>query len=511
MPKLTADEIVTQKHKRAFIQWGGPKPGNPVAYAGQDAQYMAIDGVTVPESGGVDPIWVPDPNRQGRYRLVGRTISPPDLASATLMIRERHGLIPRQLLNQPCSFNFYEVTGPCRDLSDFIRGWSDYILIYSLAIVTEKDLGTRTAWDSDDAIEDSLSITLADVYPVGSITFSQEASTDVDLEVVDIVYGGGVNCGNCGAENDGTRWIYAVTKSSGGGSPGLPGEVVYSVDGGVSWNQIEVDGMSDTEDPVAIEVVGNYLVVVGLDAYYYAELDLDTGAPGTFTAVTTGFVAAGSPTDVYVLSSREVWFCGDGGYIYKSTDITAGVSVWLDGSDYTEDLKRISGSDETIVAVGALGQVLYTINRGASWTAAVSTPANTTLQALAVRSDKHWWVGGTDGRVYYTLTGGKTWTEKGFSGAGVGQVYEIVFATEEVGYISRSDATPTAVILATYNGGEDWSSSAPRIASLPVFDRANRIAIPKTDAGIAANNIAIAGLAGDGSDGLILLGIAAKF
>ena len=56
MPNLTADQIVTQKHKRNFIQFGGARPGNPVAYAGQDAQYLAIQGVGLPESGGVDPI-----------------------------------------------------------------------------------------------------------------------------------------------------------------------------------------------------------------------------------------------------------------------------------------------------------------------------------------------------------------------------------------------------------------------------------------------------------------------
>jgi len=43
MPNLTADEIVTQKHKRLFIQFGGPYPGNVVKYYGQDAQYMSVE------------------------------------------------------------------------------------------------------------------------------------------------------------------------------------------------------------------------------------------------------------------------------------------------------------------------------------------------------------------------------------------------------------------------------------------------------------------------------------
>ena len=102
----------------------------------------------MPESGGVDPIWNPDPRRIGSYTLVGRQITPPDLASATLLMRERHGAIPRQLGKINCQFNLYEPTGKCKDLSDFLAGWSDYVLIYSGAIVTDKDLGDRSAWDS---------------------------------------------------------------------------------------------------------------------------------------------------------------------------------------------------------------------------------------------------------------------------------------------------------------------------------------------------------------------------
>ena len=79
MPKLGADEVVTQQHKRAYIQWGGPRPNNPVAFAGQDGQYMTIMGVSKPELGTIAPIWAPDPSNAKRYRLIGRSASAPDL------------------------------------------------------------------------------------------------------------------------------------------------------------------------------------------------------------------------------------------------------------------------------------------------------------------------------------------------------------------------------------------------------------------------------------------------
>lgn len=510
MPNLNADEIITQKHKRNYVQWGGPGPGNVVNYAGQDGQYMSIEGVKMSEYGGIDAIWAHDLRTPGRYRLIGRSLTPPDLSEATLLMREKHKLIPRQLTPLKCAFNFYELTGTCKDLSDFLRGWTDYVLIYSLGLVSSKDLGSRSSFDADDAIEDSLSVTLSDIYPAGAIAFCEKGTTQIDKEVVDVVFGSEIKCANCGPADDGTQLVYAVTKSSGSGSPGLPSELIYSTDGGVTIHQTAITGIGVSEDALAVEIVGGYLVVLGLDAYYYAEIDLDTGVPGTFTKVTTGFVAAGSPNDIYVLSPREVWFCGDGGYIYKSTDVTAGVSVILDGTTYTDDLKRIHGSDETIVAVGQNGQLLYSNDRGYIWTASVTVPVAAILTAINVVSDRIWWVGSAGGRVYYTKTGGKSWSQLTLSGAGAGVVYDIVSASQEVMWIAKDDATPTAALFSSLDGGQSWLSGAPRVVNWPVFDSPKRIAVPRVEAGVAANAIAIGGIAGNATDGILLIGLASK-
>src|SRR3990172_1312540 len=117
MPKPTADEVVTRvKHKRNYIQFGGALPGNDLRYAGQNAQYMRISGVSVSEYGTIDPINVPD------------------LPASTITFLEKHGSVPRQLQRMGC-FNVYEYTGACKDLSDVIGGWDDYILVYSSGIL----------------------------------------------------------------------------------------------------------------------------------------------------------------------------------------------------------------------------------------------------------------------------------------------------------------------------------------------------------------------------------------
>lgn len=506
MSGLNPDEIITQKHKRNFIQFGGAQPGNPVQYAGQDAQYMFLDGVAAPESGGVDPVFVPDPRKAGRYKLVARSITAPDLPTATLIMHEKHGSIPRQLQRIGCPFTLYELSGQCKDLSDFLSGWSDYVLIYSGAEVTDKDLGTRTARDSDDPIEDSLSVTLAEIYPVGALGFGAEAATQVDTEIVDIVYGTDISC-NC---TDNTNYIYALAKSPGAGSPGLPSELLYSTDGGATWNSQAINGIGASELGLAIDIVGSYLLVLGLDAYYIAEINNKTGVPGTFTKVSTGFVAAGSPNDVYVASPREVWFAGDGGYIYKSTDITAGVSAVNPGDTTTQNLTRIHGKEETIVAVGAAGTVIKSNNRGVTWITVTTAPSAAALSAIAVISLDAYWVGTATGYAYYTKDGGETWTSKAFSGSGAGAVRDIVFCTEEVGWLAHDTATPTGRLFNTWNGGENWTNAAPRVLNFPVVDRVNRVAYPDAHPSIAANNVALACLAGDGFDGTIVLGIAAR-
>lgn len=515
MPNISANEIVTYKHKRNFIQFGGARPNNVVRYAGQDAQYLSIEGVSNPEQGNITPIWVPDPRFAGKYRLVARKSVPADLAQAALHLLERHGSIPRQLTRINCAFNLYELTGNCTDLSDFLSGWTDYVLIYSGALVAAKDFGTRTSWEGDDQNEEVLHLSLSDIYPIGSLAFGENAPVEISREVVDVVYGSRDQCGDCGPQDDGTLRIYAVTKSSGAGSPGLPAELIYSLNGGATYIDTQpITGIGATSDPSAIAVVGTRLLIVvpTENAYYWADLDAITGTPGAFTKVISGFVAAKTVQNVFVAGPREVYFCGSGGYIYKSTDITSGVTVLNAGVTTTADLLRIHGQDETIVAVGKSSTVVRSINRGQTWSTTVATPSAvpTDILSLWVFDRNRIWVGTLTGRLVYTLDGGSSWNLVGFDQTGTGAVRDIKFVTDEVGYFAHDTSTPTARLFATWNGGADWTKTAPRVNNFPTFDRVNRIGIPNTYAGIAANSVALGGLAGDHTDGILLQGIAAR-
>lgn len=519
MPKLSADEIVTQRHKRNFIQFGGPLPNASVKYAGQDTQYMSIQGVTVNDLGDVSPIYVPDPRTQGAYRAVNRSRTAPDLSEGTLVLYEKHGSIPWQLFAQNCPFNVYELTGTCKDLSDFNNGWNDYVLVYPSALVTSRDLGDRSAWDSDDAQEDSLSLTFGGKpYPVGALTFANKAASTITLEAKDVVFGTQIRCGDCGVANDGTKFIYIAVK--GAASPATKPAVVYSLDGGATWSSVSIATAANAEDVVAIDIVGDKLVVASktggtssASALYVSNLNTVTGAPSsTFTKVTpAAFTTSNTVNDMYVLSTSEVFFAADGGYIYKSADVLSDMSVIDAGSATAQNLSRVHGAGDTIYASGASGAVVKSSNRGTSWTATTTSPGSGTNQALFVKDNLVAFVGNASGALYYTLDGGETWTAKGFTGLTAVAIQDIYFSTDEVGFIAFTVSGPAARVASTINGGERWvdsSQSTPRLGSVTTAATFNRIASPISgEASTDANTVMLVGL-GVSPDGVASLGTA---
>jgi photosystem II stability/assembly factor-like uncharacterized protein len=516
MPKANPDQVVTQKHRRAFSQRGGPRPNNRVRYAGADEQLMEFDDATSPVRGGSDPIRVHDPRRRGGYVNVGSTVDPPDFDSGSINFMVKHGGISWLAGDLTCANNFYELVGVCRKPDDFTSGWTDFVRVYSYAQANDRSYTGNTTFEDDDGSMTEIEYTFeGGIYDVGALGFGEQGGQQVEREVVDVVFGSTLDCGNCGNTDDGTGRIYAVTKSSGAGSPGTPAEVVYTTDGGATWNNVNITGLGGTADPTGIAVVGNFLVVLDSagGGYYYAEINTLTGVPGTWTNVTSGFVAGKAPNDLYVAGASEVYFAGDGGYLYKSTDITAGVTAINAASATTADLQRIHGVDETIVAVGESGAIVVSTNRGATFATATTSPTSATIRALWVLDAYRAWIGTSGGKVYYTLTAGATWIEQTFSGAAV--IDDIVFATDEVGYVAARTATPAARLHTTYNGGANWSSSAttgnPRILNFPTFARANRIAVPVDVPNVtAANNVVLGGLSAGGTDGVIFQGIATK-
>lgn len=514
MPLPGREEIVTQQHKRYFYQPNGPAPENEIRYAGQDGQFMVIESAAIPH-GDISPINVGDPSSFKKYKQVGASVDAPDFATFTVNFLEYHGAIPRHLYDMiDCMTSFFEVTGFCKDPSVITRKISDYVKIYSNGEATNSS-PSGGAFDSDDMVQDDLDFTaLGSIYLVAGMSVGEEGAAEVASEVIDNTYGSQVQCRACGPNRNGTELIYWVQDNT-VASPGIGPAVGYTTDGYSTITIVAINGADSNDTPKAIAVVGQYLVVVtngpsGSEGYFYAEIDEITGAPGTWTQVTTGFVAGNGPNDIYVASAREVWFCGDNGYIYKSTNILSGVGVIDPGDTISDNLNRIDGDfANVVVAVGDGAAITFSTNSGRTFSVATNAPAAFSLDALQVLDEFRWWVGDSEGDVYWTNSRAESvWTEQilpAVSAGALATIQDIVFATEEIGYIVAATAAPAGVFFSTINGGADWEEGS--VNTFPTLDRINRIAYPAVEnKAVAANNLVLGGLAGNGTDGIVLAG-----
>ena len=497
MPRPKTDQIVTQDKKRFYYQMDGACPGNPIQYSGVDGQYMNIEDVTNPVRS-IDTISVGDPKRAGRFRRIARNRSAVDYPSATVQLLQKRGYFPAQFGEfRTKVVTFYELVGDTADLSDFLGGWSEYVRVYSYGEVEEPTEGGGS-WDAGEQVQDELDFTFEAVYSLGKLGFAEEAAVEVYSEVVDVCYG---------TLNDGYTAAYAVTNNvvaSAGQAPSL----TYRTKKNGAWTSAAIDGSASTDVPQGIAIIGKYLIVLFDDGatggYFYASLNKDSGVPGTFAKVTTGFVSGGAPVDLFSPNTRTTYFCGDGGYIYKLASVSGGVTV-MDAGVVSggSDLTRIDGSEDgTLVCVGAGSLVVYSEDRGVSWTS-VGTVSSGNGTALAVLGDTLWWIGLSDGEIWYTTDRGSSWTQKTIDST-MAAIQDIVFPTDEVVFVLATTSAPAALLWTSYNGGEDWTNDRDRLLSIPTADRFNRLRSPEeTEPNILANWGIICGLAGNGTDGVI--------
>lgn len=512
----SGDEVRILQENRAFVQFGGAKPDSPARYYGQGTNYNIFQAVTIAKNGAVTPHWTGDPNVLNAYRLIARTIAPPPLSNFTMHMLEKRGTLSK-MLAQDCPFTGYNLAGGCGDPSSILYGWQGGLLeIYADAILGSINGGNRAAWQDNAPIIDQIPGTTREIYMIGPVGFAPILSSDIAVEVLDTVYGNQQQCGGCGRANNGTGWQYAVQKFSGSNEASLLYRTVNDDGTEIASGVLDITGIGASADPSAVDVAGQYIIVTvpGDNAYFYATINQQTGIPGAFTKVTGGFVAAKTPNDIFVYNQNEIFIVGNGGYIYKLPRVGADVQVVSAGDVTTENLARVHGLGNTLVAVGANGVVLKSINRGVTWALTDDEPGvDGGGLAVAVVSDTNFWYGNDDGELWYTEDGGASWIEAPLSDSPTA-IRDIAFATKEVMWVVGENATG-GVIYYSPDGGADISTanSAPRMqgVSQTGFQKANRIAVPTAgNSFIGANAALVAGL-GLTTDGIWLAGYANFF
>lgn len=495
-------KIAKSSNTRVFVIEGRARPDHSPVYE----SCLRMTGVSQ-GFGDIERVECPDPYNYGKFVEVAEIRGATERATTSLEGRFAMNLLSTllKLAKKGCSVDIQLHMGACQDPSDFDN--FDKALVLESASLTTYNTDELGALQSDDnaAVNENADVSAKEYYEIVPLSFAERAGSIVTNEVVDVVVADSASCGDCEEESDGCNKVFAITLSA-GGSPTTPADVVFSLDAGSVWYAHDIDSLGAAEDPDGVDRVGAYLVVVSnasASLHYALKSEFDGITDPTFTEVTTGFVASGEPNDIWS-AGNTAFIVGDGGYVYMTSDPTAGVTVVDAGSATVDVLNAVHGlSAEFAVAVGNNGAVIYTEN-GTSWTAAsVPVGVGVNLLCVFVKSENEWFVGASNGNLYYTLNKGTTWTAKTFPGSGSGVVYDIVFPTDSVGYLAHATSAPLGRILRTYNGGNTWVVMPEGVGTIPDNDRVNRLGYCDD-----ANFIVGVGLGGNATDGYVVVGSA---
>ena len=497
----TKDHIRTP-FTRLFTIENGAGPANVPIFQGRARPMSLSWGL-----GDRTPIREPDPSRYGGFRIIDAIKGEKDLP--TLSVEARYRYIISEFLEMArrgCLLDLQIHAGDCQDPRDFNGGWDKILVLEGADMATFglSDLGALEQGD-DAVILQTLDFNGLDLYEVSRVTLTELASSQITREVADVAICDSVTCGACGIPSTGCEKIFAITIPS-AGSPGITAELIFSSDGGLSIGETVISTLGVNEDPTAMTCVGIYLAVVSNEScsIHYAEIADILAGTASWTEIATGLVCpTGAPNDIFSLGSALNWIVGNGGYVYFSEDITAGVVVQSAGTVTTQPLNAIHGVDESnLVAVGNSNAVIRTQNGGDTWSLVVGPAVGVHLQTVWMRSDTEWLVGASNGRLYYTQDSGATWTEKAFPGSGSGIVRDIVFSTSSVVYLAHSTAVPAGRILRTIDGGNSWYVLPEGAGNIPDNDYVSTLAASADCPSVVYGG----GLGANATDGFLVKG-----
>lgn len=468
--------------------------------------HARMTGITR-DLGGITPVRIADPQQYGRYLTIDKIKGQAGLPSTTLEYRTTREVSDMlKLANKGCPIDVQLHIGACKDPSDFDLGWEKIIIIED-AEFTNYSTSELGAFDADQEIPttETLDLMGIDHYELKPLEFARIGESQIVQEVVDVVICDSRTCGACGLPSNGCQRIFAMQVPA-GASPGLPSEVISSQDGGATWQEQVITTLPANVAPTAMECVGPYLAVIsnGDDSIHYALITDLLEDTSDWTEIVTGIVAAGSPNNIVSLGRTQTWIVGDGGYIYFSDDITAGVEVQSSGDVTAQNLTTIHPFDESnLLAGGAANALVVTRDGGLTWSLVTGPSGQAAVAVTAVHmlSENEWIVGYGDGEVWYTVDGGENWTQKTLPGA-LTVVDDIKFATRSVGYLAGHTAT-VGKLLRTINGGNTWYVLPEASGlSIPTALEFNAIAACGDD----PNFVLAGGLKTAGGDGIVVKG-----
>lgn len=279
----------------------------------------------------------------------------------------------------------------------------------------------------------------------------------------------------------------------------LNGIVYKSTNGGSSWNTLSTGGST---------------IIFGI-YFFNANTGIATGGTGLVRTTTNGGTTwnipsvfpTASETRVFARKNPdEIYLLGDASILYRSTDygstwtsimfqypgqVVSLVSNTMDISGSTWAVGGVNGllnastnsganwSAQSLVytdynifdigfvpnspkvwtvgntAAGRNNSILYSTNRGVTWTVQSSLPG-AYLRVIDMIDENTGWISGNNGLVLKTTNGGAIWTTVVIPGASTQSLTYVQFVNASTGWVFGYSAGPN--LFKTTDGGNTWQT-----------------------------------------------------
>lgn len=456
--------------------------------------------------GAVEPIYVPSDKAYGKFEEAGTFRGEESRPTTSFVGRYAANFKSRliQLARAGCAFDLQMHIGKCEDPTKFDAA-QKYMVFenVSLESISSDDLGALDP-GSQGLVNETGEVSASRLYEIMPMTYASRAGNVITNEIVDVVRAGNQSCGDCDESNSGCQDFYAISLAA-GGSPGTPADVVFSHDKGLTWFAHDIDSLGVGDDPSGIAVLDDYVVVVsndGGDAHIAPRSEFKSGGDPQFVQITNGFEVGGAPNGIWNVGSRA-FIVGDGGHVYAMDNPADGVTVIDAGGVTVENLLKVHGlTDDFAVAVGENGTIVIIRDSGTSLS---NSPvgAGVTITGVDVRNDQEWDVVTSDGRAFYTMDGGQTWTEFTAALPGTKTAMNAIRRSTETVMYASGVVNGRAALWSSFNGGSTWVREVRGTSIIPLADRINALAVCGD---IDADFLVGVGLADNATDGFVIVG-----
>jgi photosystem II stability/assembly factor-like uncharacterized protein len=348
----------------------------------------------------------------------------------------------------------------------------DRTFILTNARVTSRGLTALAARTPDDNTrsEQSFDLSGESLLRFVVLTLTQQTITEANA-INDITF---CNDLTCRTDEDAAQAVCQVGFAACDAGAGVTANVLTTTNGG-TWAAAAADPFAADEHVIAVECfelgrdTTRVVVARGVtDASNPPEIAYSDDSGATWTAVDIAGSAANgqfvaSRHALFALDRNNIWAGDDQGAIYYSSDTGLTWTTQDDGTSLGGQCNALWFTDEDVGwAVGAANAILRTLDGGTSWATITGPAAQAGVACLALFAfDRNRaWIGYDDGDLYYTEDGGTTWSARSFTGSGVGDVMDIKFLNDHVGYMLTNGATPANglnYVHYTIDGGYTWT------------------------------------------------------